>query len=84
MESFLDAAAQRRSVKEGFGVMVQGHRNMRQADYTRVLRGVAAAGVEVERIEIDPRTGKIIISTSRTSTAVVNDYDAWKRQGNAR
>jgi hypothetical protein len=38
----------------------------------------------VERIEIDPRTGKIIISTSRTSTAVVNDYDAWKRQGNAR
>jgi hypothetical protein len=62
----------------------QNRRRVKQADFTRVLRGVAAAGVEVERIEIDAHTGKIIISTSRAGNALVNGYDAWKRQVNAR
>jgi hypothetical protein len=56
----------------------------KQADVTRALRGAVAAGVEVARIEIDPRTGNIVISTPRVPSVPVAPYDAWKAEGNAR
>jgi hypothetical protein len=36
----------------------------RQADLTRAAKGLAAAGVEVDRYEIEPN-GKIVIITAR-------------------
>lgn len=57
--------------------------NFKQVDVTRALRGTIAAGVEVTRIEIDARTGNIVILTSRELGAPVAPYDMWKAQGNA-
>jgi hypothetical protein len=37
----------------------------RQADLTRAAKGLAAAGVVVDRYEIDPTSGKIVIVTAR-------------------
>jgi hypothetical protein len=56
----------------------------KQADVTRALRGAVAAGVEVARIEIDARTGNIVISTPRVHSLSVAPYDTWKAEGNAR
>jgi hypothetical protein len=56
----------------------------KQADVTRALRGAVAAGVEVARIEIDARTGNIVILTPRVPSVSVAPYDAWKAEVNAR
>lgn len=51
----------------------------RQADVTRALRAARAAGLEVAGYEIDPVSGKIVITTRSTGTAVLvdNDLDRW-------
>ncbi|WP_414833605.1 hypothetical protein [Afifella sp. YEN Y35] len=53
-----------------------------QSEITRALKGVAAAGLPVERVEIDPRTGRIVVtstladgSTVRTGEGARNDWD---------
>lgn len=43
--------------------MPRGRVAFRQADLTRALRAARAAGIEVAKFEIDPGTGKIIVST---------------------
>jgi hypothetical protein len=51
----------------------------RQADLTRALRAARAAGLEVSGYEIDPMTGKILITT-RTSDdqkTPATDLDKW-------
>jgi hypothetical protein len=63
--------------------MARGPATFKQADLTRALRGTVAAGVEVARIEIDARTGSIVILTPRAARTPVNAYDAWKGEGNA-
>ena len=45
--------------------MARGPLPITQADVNRALRGVVAAGVEIARVEIDPRNGNIIILTPR-------------------
>ena len=45
----------------------------RQQDVTRALRGARAAGIEVERIEIDK--GKIIVVTGKQTKAPGDDED---------
>jgi hypothetical protein len=54
--------------------------NFRQADVTRALRAARAAGLEVARYEIDPVTGKIMVTTKLAggeATAAGNDLDKW-------
>ena len=41
----------------------------RQADLQRVMRAVKAEGIAVERYEIEPETGKIIIITRNAEGA---------------
>lgn len=55
--------------------MARGRCTFKQQDVTRALRGVAAAGVAVLRVEID-RHGKIIVvTTGETPSAPVDDLD---------
>ena len=50
----------------------------KQADLQRALRAARAAGVEVERVEIDAATGRIIIVIARGTDAVNgNALDDW-------
>jgi hypothetical protein len=52
----------------------------RQADVTRALRAARAAGLEVAGYEVDPVTGKIVITT-RTAAGEQKtpetDLDKW-------
>jgi hypothetical protein len=64
--------------------MVRAFPGFRQTDVTRAVKGARAGGLEIERIEIDARTGNIVISTPRVPSAPVNSYDAWKGESNAR
>jgi hypothetical protein len=55
--------------------MPRGPCTFKQRDVTRALKAAVAAGIRVERIEID-REGKIVISAP--SATPVSAYDAWK------
>jgi len=55
-----------------------------QADVKRALRGAVAAGVVVARIEIDARTGNIVISTPSFTSVPLDPYDSWKGEPDAR
>jgi len=57
--------------------------SFKQGDVTRALRGAVAAGIQVARIEIDPRTGHIIILTPQVLGSPIAPYDAWKAVRNA-
>lgn len=48
--------------------MANPRASFRQADVTRAAKGVVAAGLEVERVEID-REGKIVIIPRGASSA---------------
>ena len=47
-----------------------------QADVRRALRGAVAAGVEIARVEINPRNGNIIIRTVNDLSGPFAPYDA--------
>ncbi len=51
----------------------------RQADVTRALRAARAAGLEVAGYEIDPVTGKIMVTTKSPGgeAPAGNDLDKW-------
>jgi hypothetical protein len=44
--------------------MARGEANFKQQDLTRVARGAKAAGIEVQRFEVD-KTGKIVVVTAQ-------------------
>ena len=50
----------------------------RQQDATRAARAAIAAGLDVQRIEID-RDGRIVVVTGKSEAAVepANDLDKW-------
>lgn len=54
--------------------------SFRQADVTRAVKAVAAAGVNIARVEID-KAGKIVIVTGSASPALGNGGEAneWDR-----
>ena len=56
--------------------MARGPATFKQADVTRALRGAVAAGVEVQRIEID-KTGKIVVITGRPERVPVSNINDW-------
>jgi hypothetical protein len=52
----------------------------RQSDLKRALRAAKGAGLEVKQVELDPTTGKIIITTTAetgTGTQTSNPLDSW-------
>ena len=63
--------------------MARGSSSFRQQDVTRALRATVAAGIEVQRIEID-KDGKIILvfgkppEISRNSSDLHNEWDEVK------
>ncbi len=58
--------------------MARGSCTFRQRDVTKAVKAVAAAGVEIARVEID-RNGKIIVVTGKpaetTEDAQCNEWD---------
>lgn len=56
-----------------------------QADVSRAVKGAQSAGLKVQRVEIDPATGKIVVvSGGDAPTEPLNSFDAWKARDNAR
>ena len=53
----------------------------RRTDLTRAIKGAIAAGVEIARAEIEPKTGKIVIvfgkSVASSSTADSGEQGGW-------
>lgn len=48
----------------------------RQSDITRAIRGANAAGVQVERLEVDTTTGKIVVvPKGGGSPTIANEWD---------
>jgi hypothetical protein len=48
--------------------MPRGRTTFRQRDVTKALRGAKAAGVEIKRVEIDPGSGKIVVTAAGGET----------------
>ena len=57
--------------------MPRGPCAFKQRDVTRVLKATRAAGIEVNRVEVDPVTGKIAITTNASSNDEAGELDKW-------
>jgi hypothetical protein len=56
----------------------------RQADVTRVVKAAIAAGLAVDRVEIDA-DGKITVTTVQPPAAApVDEFEAWEAKRDAR
>ena len=57
--------------------MSKGAHNFKQGDVTKALKAAANAGLKVQRIEIDPRDGKIILFPGEPlpSAKIRNEWD---------
>jgi hypothetical protein len=55
----------------------------RQADVSRAVKGAAAAGLAIARVEIDA-AGKIVIITGAAPETTEDAYAKWKAARNAR
>jgi hypothetical protein len=59
--------------------MSRGRHSFKQGDVTRALKGAAAAGIDVCRVEID-REGRIIVvigAAASCDTKVNSDVNEW-------
>jgi hypothetical protein len=50
----------------------------RQQDVTRAVKAVAAAGVQIARVEID-KTGKIVIISGGATASATTEANEWDR-----
>ena len=48
---------------------------VKQIDVTRAIKGAVAAGLAVARIEVDQRTGKIVIFSDGSDGSAPNPWD---------
>jgi hypothetical protein len=64
--------------------MARAPASFRQADVTRAVRGVTAAGVTVGRVEVEP--GKIIVHAAQPDAAVApkSPLDDWRAARDSR
>ena len=49
----------------------------RQADIARAVRGARAGGLAVGRVEIDPASGRIILSAAEEKAESESPLDSW-------
>ncbi len=54
----------------------RGPSRLKQSHVARVVKGVAAAGIENARFEVDPHTGKITVFVGQPIEGG-NDLDSW-------
>jgi DNA-binding MarR family transcriptional regulator len=47
----------------------------RQSDVTRAIKAAVAAGVEIQRVEIDPNGRIVIITATEAERREVNEWD---------
>jgi hypothetical protein len=61
--------------------MASKNHNFRPAELTNAVKAVSRAGLPVDhiRIEIDPTTGRIVITTGQASTEH-SDFDTWVKK----
>ena len=61
--------------------MARSPSTFRQADVTRAVKGVVAAGVGIAQVEID-KSGKIVIVTggAKTEISELVPLDAWRER----
>jgi len=60
-------------------------KTLTQAAVTRAIKGAQSAGIKIQRIEIEPATGKIVVVSGEGSPAEpLSPFDAWKAKENAR
>lgn len=57
--------------------MSKGRHSFRRADVTRAIKAVMAAGAEVDRAEIDPSTGKIVVIISKSGASPAQTANEW-------
>ena len=55
----------------------------RESDLTKALRAVRKAGDSYNRVEIDPVSGRIIM-TKETVVPAADPFDSWKAKRDAR
>ncbi len=48
---------------------------VKQIDVTRAVKGAVAAGLAVARVEVDQRTGKIVIFSDGSDGSAPNPWD---------
>jgi hypothetical protein len=52
--------------------------SFRETDVRRAVRAARTSGIDIDRLEIEPVTGKITIMTRSSSGAEkINDLDKW-------
>lgn len=51
----------------------------KQADVMRAVKGAISGGLAVGRVEIDPVSGRIILSASEAKAEPENSLDAWMK-----
>lgn len=60
--------------------MSRGAQTFKQGDVTKALKAAEKAGVEVQRFEIDPATGKIVVFAGKPDESQkakpANEWDA--------
>jgi hypothetical protein len=60
--------------------MSRGAHTVKQGDIAKALKAAANAGVEVQRFEIDPTTGKIVVYAGKPDepqkTKPANEWDS--------
>jgi hypothetical protein len=57
--------------------MSKGRHSFRRVDVTRAIKAVMAAGAEVDRAEIDPTTGKIVVIISKSGASPAQTSNEW-------
>jgi hypothetical protein len=61
--------------------MARGACNFRERDLARAIRGARAGGLNVARVLIDPKTGKITVEAGESTeqdSAAANEWDTPK------
>jgi hypothetical protein len=58
--------------------MARGRLAFKQIDVTRTLRAVSAAGQQVQRVEIEPATGKIVVFVGKPGEQL-RESNEWDR-----
>ena len=57
-------------------LMSRGAHNFKQGDITKAAKGVVNAGLPVQRVEIDKKTGNIVVFTGRPDDkGQANEWD---------